>query len=119
MKELDKFDFAIKKMIAKFGSQSKSKVIAAWAFKSSAGTTVYETQLHEDGILTCNCPGWVRHVKKLTNGETFRSCTHVRQKLYEASEIMKNESYRILEPTISSKKEERIGRLIEQEEDNV
>jgi len=40
-------------------------VISAWAFSSSAGTTVYETQLHADGLLTCNCPGWIMHSNRI------------------------------------------------------
>lgn len=35
------------------------RVIAAWAFASSHGTTTYETLLYADGTLSCNCPGWI------------------------------------------------------------
>jgi hypothetical protein len=71
------------KMKATYGKMSKEKVISAWPFLSSAGTTTYETQLHEDGVLTCNCPGWVRHV---VNGK--RACKHVREVFSVASLIM-------------------------------
>lgn len=67
-------------MVAKYGRQSTAKVISAWPFKSSSGTTTYETQLHEDGVLTCSCPGWVNRA--------VRECRHVKEKLYEASEIV-------------------------------
>lgn len=73
----------VSEMKATYGKPSKAKVISAWPFLSSAGTTTYETQLHEDGVLTCNCPGWVRHV---LNGQ--RGCKHVRGILPIASEIM-------------------------------
>lgn len=50
------------------------EVISAWSFRSSAGTTNYETQLHADGQLTCDCPGWILRPK---NG--IRSCKHTKQ----------------------------------------
>lgn len=34
-------------------------VLAAIASKSSTGTVTYETQVHDDGTTTCDCPGWV------------------------------------------------------------
>jgi hypothetical protein len=69
---------------ATIGSQSREKVISAWPFKSSAGTTTYETQLHSDGVITCNCPGWVRHVKP----DLRRECKHCREVKYEATQIL-------------------------------
>jgi len=33
--------------------------VAAWPFKSSKGTTNYETILYSDGSTSCDCPGWV------------------------------------------------------------
>ena len=49
-------------------------VIAAWAFPSSSGSTVYETTLDEEGDLSCNCPGFIFKKK----GQE-RSCKHTRQ----------------------------------------
>ena len=72
------------KKLARYGEPSREKVISAWAFPSSAGTTIYEIQLHEDGILTCNCPGWVI----LRMGKDKRECKHVKEVLYEAQQIL-------------------------------
>ncbi len=87
---------------ARYGGPSSENVISAWPFSSSSSTTTYETQLHEDGVLTCNCPGWVRATKKLNysiraklpfkcdlaDGSTFRSCKHVQEKVFEAQQIL-------------------------------
>lgn len=70
---------------ATIGSQSREKVISAWPFKSSAGTTTYETQLHSDGVITCNCPGWVRNVK----ADGHRECKHCREVKAEANAIVR------------------------------
>ena len=67
-------------MKARYGEQSVAKVISAWPFRSSSGTTTYETQLHNDGILTCNCPGWVQR--------RSRDCKHVKEKVDEAQQIL-------------------------------
>jgi len=49
-------------------------VIAAWAFPSSSGSTIYETTLDDQGILSCNCPGFIFKKK----GQE-RSCKHTRR----------------------------------------
>ncbi len=49
-------------------------IVAAWAFPSSSGSTTYETTLDDDGILSCNCPGFIFKKK----GQE-RSCKHTRQ----------------------------------------
>ena len=49
-------------------------VIAAWAFPSSSGSTVYETTLDEEGTLNCNCPGFIFKKKGQARG-----CRHTRQ----------------------------------------
>jgi|GEM_PF-5186321 len=72
-------------MKARVGESSNRKVISAWPFKSSQGTTTYETVLHEDGILTCNCPGWTRAVNKETG---LRGCKHVKQMVSRAQLIL-------------------------------
>ena len=71
--------------IATYGDPSTVRAISAWPFDSSKGTTTYETQLHADGILTCNCPGWCSHLDKKTGK---RSCRHVKEKVYEAQQIL-------------------------------
>ena len=38
-------------------------MVAAWATPSRHGAAVYETLLHADGRLSCNCPAWV-YVRK-------------------------------------------------------
>jgi len=68
------------RVIAKYGLQSTEKVISAWPFASSSGTTTYETQLHADGVLSCNCPGWVQRKS--------RDCKHVKWFLHDAQEIL-------------------------------
>lgn len=70
----------VKIVEARYGEQSRERVISAWPFKSSSGTTIYEVQLHSDGILSCNCPGWV--VRRT------RDCTHVKRKVSEAQLIL-------------------------------
>jgi len=42
-----------------------------WEFPSSSSSKIYTTMRHEDGHLSCNCPGWC--FKK--NGKD-RSCKH-------------------------------------------
>lgn len=42
-----------------------------WTFESSSNPNkVYETQLHDDDSITCNCPGWTKR--------SIRSCKHTR-----------------------------------------
>lgn len=48
-------------------------MVAAWATPSRHGAAVYETLLHADGRLSCNCPAWV-YVRK---GQP-RGCRHTR-----------------------------------------
>jgi hypothetical protein len=49
-------------------------VMAAWAFPSSSGSTTYETVLDEEGMLSCNCPGFIFKKKGQARG-----CKHTRQ----------------------------------------
>jgi len=72
-------------MRAHFGESSNQRVISAWPFKSSQGTTTYETVLHDDGVLTCNCPGWTRAINKVTG---LRGCKHVKEMVARADLIM-------------------------------
>lgn len=81
-------------IVASYGDMSTAKVISAWPFDSSSGTTTYETQLHADGVLTCNCPGWVRAVNKVTGK---RGCKHVREKVYESQSILDGKKAPIFE----------------------
>ncbi len=74
---------------ARYGEQSTAKVISAWARKSSKGTTTYEILLHSDGILTCNCPGWVQR--------STRDCKHVKELVYVAGEILSSRRSPIFE----------------------
>jgi hypothetical protein len=55
------------------GGPAEPAVVAAWATPSRHGAAVYETLLHADGHLSCNCPAWV-YVKK---GRP-RACRHTR-----------------------------------------
>jgi hypothetical protein len=58
-------------------SNNYGRVISAWSNKSSSGNTTYETQLHEDGLLTCDCPGWcIQKKDKRTGLPKPRSCKH-------------------------------------------
>ena len=50
------------------------KVVGAWAFPSSSGSTTYETTLDEVATLACNCPGFI--YKKAGQA---RGCKHTRQ----------------------------------------
>ena len=50
------------------------KIIGAWAFPSSSGSTTYETTLDEVATLLCNCPGFI--FKKAGQA---RGCKHTRQ----------------------------------------
>jgi len=106
---------------ARYGEQSTAKVISAWARKSSSGTTTYEIQLHEDGVLSCNCPAWV--LRKT------RDCKHVKELVYVAGEIMSGRRNPIWEqeehvssftpPPLSRKASQKmgVGRLIERVEE--
>ena len=54
-------------------SPPDTPVVAAWATPSRHGAAVYETLLHADGRLSCNCPAWF-YVRK---GRP-RGCRHTR-----------------------------------------
>lgn len=69
---------------ATYGTQSRERIIAAWPRLSSAGTTTYEIQLHSDGVLTCDCPGWVRRAT--------RDCKHVKELKAEATRVLRGQS---------------------------
>jgi|GEM_PF-6471043 len=69
---------------ASYGVQSTAKVISAWPRLSSKGTTTYEIQLHADGVLTCNCPGWVTR--------RTRDCKHVKDLLFKAQSIIRGDA---------------------------
>lgn len=100
----------MKHSTACYGFQSKEEIISAWPFSSSSGTTVYEVQLHSDGVLTCNCPGWVNHPS--------RACKHVKEKLEEAELIFTSKKPPVFEkfkPSFKESKEKRLGRLIRME----
>lgn len=46
-------------------------IAKAWTFASSSNPSKkYETLQHEDGTITCNCPGWTKRAE--------RSCKHTR-----------------------------------------
>ena len=46
-----------------------------WTFKSSSNPNkAYEAQLHDDGHISCGCPGWC----KRTASDGSRSCKHTR-----------------------------------------
>ena len=50
-----------------------AEIIWAWPHLSSQKVTIYQTCLHLDGQLSCNCLGWTR-VKK----DKPRGCTHTK-----------------------------------------
>ena len=58
-------------MKARYGEQSKNPVLKIWTRGSASNPDKppYEIQLHNDGILTCNCRGWVNRAS--------RDCRHV------------------------------------------
>lgn len=46
-------------------------LVKTWTFESSSNPNkVYETQLHDDGSTSCNCPGWTKRA--------VRTCKHTR-----------------------------------------
>jgi len=52
-------------------------IVKTWAFQSESNPSKppYETQMHDDGNLSCNCDGWTKRFK--ANGGV-RTCRHVR-----------------------------------------
>ncbi len=70
---------------ATFGEQSTNRTLTTWYRNSQTNPDArpYEIQLHDDGILTCNCRGW-------TNKKDYqpRSCRHVRELLTEAQRYL-------------------------------
>lgn len=55
------------------GLMSRSTILKRWSVPSNSNPSKsYEVQLHDDGILTCNCRGWINH--------SNRVCHHVRDK---------------------------------------
>jgi hypothetical protein len=83
----------MKMKTATYGEPSTAKVISAWGTRSSSGTTKYETQLHSDGMMTCNCPGWCMKKKDKHTGEPLpRVCGHIKDHLYGAHDIMAGRS---------------------------
>lgn len=53
---------------------SSKKPVYAWKFKSSSGNKIYEVLYYEGGSVSCDCPGWTRHVAS----DGSRSCKHTR-----------------------------------------
>jgi hypothetical protein len=79
-----------RKMV-KMGPQADKsvEVISAWSEPNSKFTTVYTVQLRADGVISCDCPGWVNMASKdKITGEKVRACTHCRNHLNEAQEIL-------------------------------
>ncbi len=70
---------------ATFGEQSTNRTLTTWyrASQTNPDARPYEIQLHDDGILTCNCRGW-------TNKKDYqpRSCRHVRELLADAQRYL-------------------------------
>lgn len=72
-------------------SSSKKKYgdpVFVWAFRSSqprGGQFItYETRLEEDGVVRCNCPGWI-----FCKGEPAqKTCKHKNQIVSETSDIL-------------------------------
>lgn len=67
----------------------KSKPVLEWSFASSStqvsGKPVqYTTMLHEDGTLSCNCPGWILGSAKSKIG---RFCKHTKALEEEAGNV--------------------------------
>jgi hypothetical protein len=78
----------------KVAKQSYGDPVFTWAFRSSqprGGTFVtYETRLEEDGLLRCNCMGWVFQRKDKKTGEKLpRHCKHTDEVQGEVKEIMR------------------------------
>lgn len=71
---------------ARFGEMSRNRVLKTWytPSRSTPNNPPYETQLHDDGILTCNCRGWINHPERI--------CTHVRSYLGEAQRFLDGRS---------------------------
>jgi hypothetical protein len=51
----------------------RREVVAAWATPSRHGAAIYETLLHADGQLSCDCPAWV-----FVRRGRPRGCRHTR-----------------------------------------
>jgi len=42
------------------------KIVSRYAFQSKSNPGLhYETLRYSDGTLTCNCPGWTRHARRV------------------------------------------------------
>lgn len=82
--------------------------VYTWAFQSSrprGGTIVtYETRLEEDGVLRCNCMGWIFQRKDSDGNPKPRHCKHLDMVETEVSGIMQRfragESLEVLNPEV-------------------
>jgi hypothetical protein len=71
----------IKKRIASYGKMSRLPIPHAWKRQSKSNPSKsYIIQLHQDGILTCDCQGWINRAS--------RDCTHVKELLGEAQMLL-------------------------------
>lgn len=75
---------------------SYGEPVFTWAFRSSqprGGQIItYETRLEEDGVLRCNCPGWIFcKVEKGANGLPLvpKTCKHTNMVKDEAPDILR------------------------------
>jgi hypothetical protein len=66
---------------ARYGEMSRNPVLKRWHVPSNSRPGhYYEIQLHDDGVLTCNCRGWINHANRV--------CIHVREKVSEANAFL-------------------------------
>ena len=69
------------KKIASYGKMSRLPVLHAWKRESKSNPSKsYVVQLHQDGVLTCNCKGWINRAS--------RDCAHVKELLGEAQILL-------------------------------
>jgi len=69
------------KQIASYGKMSRLPILHAWKRQSRRDPSkLYAVQLHQDGVLTCNCKGWINRAS--------RDCRHVKELLEEAQMLL-------------------------------
>ncbi len=75
--KMDDLRGIIKEEISKlfeFSVKAHGKRVKEWENPSSSSSKTYTTVKWQDGVFSCNCPGWTRQ----TRGG-YRNCKHVRE----------------------------------------
>jgi hypothetical protein len=109
---------------ATYGTDSRMPMVTTWNRRSESSGTLYTIMLHNDGVMTCDCPGWcVQKRDKKTNIMKPRECKHVRELVGEATRVLRGQVTPpprmtpppILQPTtppVQTKTKESAGRLL-------